>query len=199
VVTFALPCWPGIPMPLNTREGVAQAPIAPGARCFLWLPWLAPWPLKLWRFITPGLHPREKRYAIPFVLTSIVLFAAGCSEAEGGPPGAVGTRPPEYAAVNLEELHAISYTKGCYTGQEVVARLHYKAKLKSALYRFALPLPETGELPRPGEEVPGIGPLVMSALIAEGRAEALIVARHDSAQTRHLPLPYPIPVPGEEP
>jgi peroxiredoxin len=32
----------------------------------------------------------------------IVLFAAGCSEAEGGPPGAVGTRAPEYAAVTLE-------------------------------------------------------------------------------------------------
>ena len=27
-------------MPLNTREGVAQAPIAPGERC-LWVPWLA--------------------------------------------------------------------------------------------------------------------------------------------------------------
>ncbi len=32
---------------------------------------------QLWRFITPGLHPKEKRYAIPFVLSSIVLFLLG--------------------------------------------------------------------------------------------------------------------------
>ena len=30
---------------------------------------------QLWRFITPGLNPKEKRYAIPFILSSIVLFA----------------------------------------------------------------------------------------------------------------------------
>jgi sec-independent protein translocase protein TatC len=35
------------------------------------------WLFELWRFITPGLEPREKRYAIPFVFTSILLFAAG--------------------------------------------------------------------------------------------------------------------------
>jgi sec-independent protein translocase protein TatC len=35
------------------------------------------WLWELWRFITPGLNPNEKRYAIPFVLTSIALFAAG--------------------------------------------------------------------------------------------------------------------------
>ena len=35
------------------------------------------WLWELWRFITPGLHPREKRYAVPFILASIVLFALG--------------------------------------------------------------------------------------------------------------------------
>jgi sec-independent protein translocase protein TatC len=35
------------------------------------------WLWELWRFVTPGLNPKEKRYAIPFVLTSIVLFALG--------------------------------------------------------------------------------------------------------------------------
>jgi sec-independent protein translocase protein TatC len=33
---------------------------------------------ELWRFITPGLNPKEKRYAIPFIVSSIVLFALGC-------------------------------------------------------------------------------------------------------------------------
>jgi sec-independent protein translocase protein TatC len=35
------------------------------------------WLFELWRFITPGLNPKEKRYAIPFVFASIVLFALG--------------------------------------------------------------------------------------------------------------------------
>lgn len=34
---------------------------------------------ELWRFITPGLHPKEKHYAVPFVLASIVLFFVGCA------------------------------------------------------------------------------------------------------------------------
>ena len=33
---------------------------------------------ELWRFITPGLHRKEKRYAVPFVAVSILLFALGC-------------------------------------------------------------------------------------------------------------------------
>ncbi|HUD68835.1 MAG TPA: twin-arginine translocase subunit TatC [Acidimicrobiales bacterium] len=33
---------------------------------------------EFWRFITPGLKHDEKRYAIPFVLASIVLFLIGC-------------------------------------------------------------------------------------------------------------------------
>ena len=32
---------------------------------------------QLWRFITPGLHRREKKFAIPFVVASVVLFALG--------------------------------------------------------------------------------------------------------------------------
>lgn len=32
---------------------------------------------QLWRFITPGLYAKEKRYAIPFVFSSVVLFLLG--------------------------------------------------------------------------------------------------------------------------
>jgi sec-independent protein translocase protein TatC len=32
---------------------------------------------QLWRFITPGLKPNEKRFAIPFALASTLLFVAG--------------------------------------------------------------------------------------------------------------------------
>ena len=32
---------------------------------------------QVWRFITPGLNPKEKRYAIPFIVSSLLLFAFG--------------------------------------------------------------------------------------------------------------------------
>lgn len=32
---------------------------------------------ELWRFVTPGLHAHEKRYAIPFVASAISFFSAG--------------------------------------------------------------------------------------------------------------------------
>lgn len=32
---------------------------------------------QVWRFITPGLHKKEKRYAVPFVLASLILFGLG--------------------------------------------------------------------------------------------------------------------------
>jgi sec-independent protein translocase protein TatC len=32
---------------------------------------------QIWRFIVPAMHAKEKRYAIPFILTSIALFFLG--------------------------------------------------------------------------------------------------------------------------
>jgi sec-independent protein translocase protein TatC len=34
---------------------------------------------EFWRFVTPGLKPTEKRYAIPFILSTITLFLGGCA------------------------------------------------------------------------------------------------------------------------
>ena len=39
------------------------------------------WLWQVWRFVTPGLHKREKRYAIPFIVCSILLFLAGAAVA----------------------------------------------------------------------------------------------------------------------
>jgi sec-independent protein translocase protein TatC len=36
---------------------------------------------QVWRFITPGLHSNERRYAVSFVTASVVLFLSGCATA----------------------------------------------------------------------------------------------------------------------
>ena len=44
---------------------------------------------QIWRFVTPGLHKNEKRYAIPFIASSLVLFLAGAVVAVGTFPKAL--------------------------------------------------------------------------------------------------------------
>ena len=39
------------------------------------------WLWELWRFITPGLNPREKKYAVPFIVATIGLFTLGATVA----------------------------------------------------------------------------------------------------------------------
>lgn len=51
-------------------------------------------------------------------------------------------------AVNLQALEGISFTKGCYSGQEMVARAKYRGANKRAMYWLAGTadrIPETGE------------------------------------------------------
>jgi tRNA-modifying protein YgfZ len=45
--------------------------------------------------------------------------------------------------LNLDALGAIAFDKGCYTGQEVIARAHYRGRVKRRLQRFATHDPRT--------------------------------------------------------
>ncbi|MCC2667316.1 MAG: ygfZ, partial [Gammaproteobacteria bacterium] len=42
--------------------------------------------------------------------------------------------------LGLQHTHAISFNKGCYTGQEIIARMHYRGKLKNQLCRASIDL-----------------------------------------------------------
>jgi len=54
---------------------------------------------------------------------------------------------------NLDELHAVSYTKGCYIGQETVARVHFRGHVNRMLRRLQFE----------GDVVPPVGSTLVSA------------------------------------
>ena len=39
--------------------------------------------------------------------------------------------------LNLDCIDAVSFDKGCYTGQEVIARAHFRGRVKRRMQRFA--------------------------------------------------------------
>ncbi|MCC2624263.1 MAG: hypothetical protein K0R14_136 [Burkholderiales bacterium] len=45
------------------------------------------------------------------------------------------------AQVNYDKMGGVSFTKGCYTGQEIVARMHYLGKAKHLMYKFICDTP----------------------------------------------------------
>jgi folate-binding protein YgfZ len=112
--------------------------------------------------------------------------------------------------LNLDCIDAISFTKGCYTGQEVIARAHYRGRIKRRMQRFlshsALRL-ASGDAGRFDD---GRSFRVVEAVQhADGRCEFLAIAplpgssqeADESGQLLSsggvacsaLPLPYPLP------
>ncbi|WLI11375.1 MULTISPECIES: folate-binding protein YgfZ [Pseudomonas] len=92
--------------------------------------------------------------------------------------------------LNLQAVGGVSFKKGCYTGQEIVARMQYLGKLKRRLYRLQL---EAGELPEPGTQLfspthgSSIGEVVLAAR-AEQNIELLAVLQAEAAEDGNLHL-----------
>ncbi|MFW0754486.1 YgfZ/GcvT domain-containing protein [Pseudomonas sp. H11T01] len=86
--------------------------------------------------------------------------------------------------LNLQAVGAVSFKKGCYTGQEIVARMQYLGKLKRRLYRLQL---DASELPEPGAQLfspthgSSIGEVVIAAR-AEQHIELLAVLQAEAAE-----------------
>ena len=79
--------------------------------------------------------------------------------------------------MNLPEIGGVSFNKGCYIGQEIIARTHYLGKSKSRLYRvrFTSPtlfLPGTPLLD--AEQKTEKGTLIRCAKELENRYQGLI-------------------------
>ncbi len=76
--------------------------------------------------------------------------------------------------LELGRLGALSLRKGCYPGQEIVARAHYLGKVKRRLARFRLSRPLAPGTPLT-LEASTVGEILMSAQAPESDAEALAV------------------------
>jgi len=112
---------------------------------------------------------------------------------------------------NLDLLDGVSFKKGCYPGQEIIARMHYLGKLKRRLFLATL---ETSECPLPGDEIctkaatsaDGSGMVVDSVIDDQGICHCLYVAQIKKANDQllclikqpevnfsHVDLPYSLP------
>jgi len=107
---------------------------------------------------------------------------------------------------NLQLLHGISFQKGCYTGQEIVARTHYLGKLKRRMYAARV---NSDIAPQPGDQLLSaqqdaeIGKIVdacphpqggcaLLAVILNECAEGDTVSLKETAEKlAFIPLPYP--------
>ena len=105
--------------------------------------------------------------------------------------------------LNLDVLDAVSFDKGCYPGQEVIARVHHLGSVKRRMRRYAC----DAQAPiTPGAAVStadgsNVGEVVCAARADRG-FELLAVVEHsavggalavDAAELRELPLPYALP------
>jgi len=81
---------------------------------------------------------------------------------------------------NMQVIHGVSFKKGCYTGQEVVARMQYLGKLKRRMYLAHVGV---SDCPAPGEALfssnsesgQGAGRIVSAAPCPDGGCDLLAV------------------------
>ncbi|MFI4968793.1 MAG: folate-binding protein, partial [Lysobacterales bacterium] len=73
------------------------------------------------------------------------------ADIEAGLPLLAASLAGEFVAqaLDLERLDAIRFDKGCYPGQEIAARLHFRGGNKRRLCRLVV----AGEMPAPGAAI----------------------------------------------
>lgn len=94
---------------------------------------------------------------------------------------------------NMQVINGVNFQKGCYTGQEVVARMQYLGKLKRRMYRVHI---DASDPVNPGDKLfaadtssgQGTGSIVSAQPDPEGGYEALAVINVSDAEQNRLQL-----------
>ncbi len=94
--------------------------------------------------------------------------------------------------VNLELIGGVNFQKGCYPGQEIVARTHYLGKPNRRMYRITI---ENSETPSVGTNIfskadgeQAVGKIVNAQSINDNACEALAVLRTEKETAQDLYL-----------
>ncbi|PCH56702.1 MAG: hypothetical protein COC15_02800 [Legionellales bacterium] len=58
---------------------------------------------------------------------------------------------PHY--INLPQLGAVNFNKGCYKGQEIIARMEYRGNIKKHLRQYTIPRDTGTALPQPADKL----------------------------------------------
>jgi hypothetical protein len=98
--------------------------------------------------------------------------------------------------LNLQLLDAISFTKGCYTGQEVVARTHYKATLKRQMQHIKIndeQLDSSTEI-RTADSTQSVGNIVNVVATDDACLEALAVINNEQLKNTLITSSKSLPV-----
>jgi folate-binding protein YgfZ len=107
---------------------------------------------------------------------SIVAPTAHAFDVAAGVPQVYAATSARFVAqmLNLDCIGAISFDKGCYTGQEIIARTHYRGRMKRRMQRFLSAAPVTLA---PGQAI----------VLGDGRpAQVVDAIRHSGGTTEFL-------------
>jgi folate-binding protein YgfZ len=87
---------------------------------------------------------------------------------------------------NLDLLGGIAFDKGCYTGQEIIARLHYLGQLKRRMFtaRIDGPAPAPGSAVHASGEAQAVGEIVDAVDDGHGAAVATLVLQLSARDAR---------------
>ena len=175
----------------------------------------------------PGTHPRFEIYGEP---AELIKLWDKCA-VQATPVGAdvwslqdIWTGLPDITIntveafvpqmTNLHAINGISFKKGCYPGQEVVARMHYLGKLKRCMYRAHI---DTELAPHAGDNLyssgseDSVGKIVTAVPAPQGGVDALAVLQiaqveqhsvylgsKEGVKLEFIDLPYEVPLEREK-